>query len=285
METVESFASPFLSTLFDQIPRVELTFFLNISPFPFIFIPHALNTAARLRPLVEKYHWFYSLCMTIFVTLISGTLTAHLLQLPIPALHSNVLIPTTVVIWYLVHFSWGDVVYKFSLFYPIRIILTIFSTIQRSRSIFGAVDSAIKHLPGSIIGALILGTVAGTASSFVTAIAQKIHLESNSPPTEIWKPTFMMKSAVLISAALYFFTVDLSGVGNYALGGDIPEFYYGPWNDTVRVILMVYLVAHSVLTEIFGSFNPPPINILEELFFAITGIQSGNGPEKKHHID
>jgi len=227
------------------------------SPFPILFALHILNVAVNLKPRLQNQPWTFSAFATILSATSGFTLACLLVfQFP-PILASNYLLPTALIIWYLVHFSIGNVVFKIAKLPPIKLILVLGSNINRARSIIDGINLGIKFLPNSWVAAIILGSISGFGGTLILNFLVKTLGEENQL-TEISKPTWASKSAFYGSV---FYYVAISAY----FGTILPE-------SIARFALITYICLHAATTSVVGDFTPFPVNLIEYVFYKVSRI-------------
>jgi len=230
--------------------------------FPYIFAIHVFFTCCRLRQHLKNQHWLFSLIMSCFATVGGGTMASYMVCNPPSWLYSNTQLPLMIGIWYLVNFSPFDIVYKLYTFFPLRIPIVAVENMNRCRSMFHGMELAVQNIPNSAVAAILLGSVAGIGGTLVTNFVIKVVTNPQSP-SEFSKPTWSLKSA-FFACVYFYFTWNPHSL--------LPVTLFPV--DTAKLIVMGYLIAHAVAVELVGPFTPPPINVIEFIFFLITRIKT-----------
>jgi len=231
---------------------------------------HGIYVCAKFRPHLRKQYWLLSMLISVSACVAGGAIASYLICKPPSWLSSNSVLPLFIFAWYLVNFSPADIVFKAWNFVPIKLVITAIHVIVKCRSVFHGVALAEEHLPGSIVGALILGSISGFGGVVIGNIMMKLLVDPNHP-SEFSKPTWASKSSFFACLVFYIAT-------------DPSHLFWtkAPEQHMVKLVLMGYLMLHQVVTEITGEWTPFPVRVIEGVFYFITRIPESG---KVSHAD
>lgn len=177
---------------------------------------------------------------------------------------SNYMITYVTVAWYIVNHS---VPLRYILFLrPVRAIIAFGAMAAKARSIMAFVDRVAKLFPDAVVGAIILGGVAGSGGTLFVSV-EKIVQNGLHTPSEFSAPGWGLKSAYLASF-LYYVGTDPAGW----IGQNVPFEMIRVGKDEMRFAVCVGLCTHAMLETLYGR-HVNPLYFLEEVFFAVTGVQ------------
>lgn len=177
---------------------------------------------------------------------------------------SNYMITYVTIAWYVVNHM---AVVRYVLFLrPVRAVIAFGAMAAKARSIMAFIDRVTTLFPGSVAGAIILGGVAGSGGSMFVSV-EKIVQSGLRSHSELSAPGWGFKSAYLASF-LYYVATDPAGW----LAKNLPFEILTVGKDDMRFAVSLGLCTHAMMETLYGR-HVNPLYFLEEVFFALTGVQ------------
>lgn len=182
---------------------------------------------------------------------------------------SNYMVPYVVIAWYIVNHS---VPARYVLLLrPVRALVAFGAMAAKSRAIMGFVDKVAALWPDAAVGAVLLGGLSGSGGTLFVSVEKIVQggLRTNS---EFSAPGWGFKSAYL-AAFTYYVGADPAGWIRRHVAVDLPFVD----RDDMRFVVSMALCTHAALETFYGR-HVNPVFFLEEIFFALTGVQKTPEP-------
>ena len=222
---------------------------------------YAANTG---KPL----YWLHSLVLVLLVSFGGGIFIPPLFGKPSIIAANDSILPIVLVAWYLV-FNLGafkylslPVVRAFHQF-PVALYRT-HSVIKTLKAAFGAIPAG-PYYPVPLFGPIIVSTIAGCLSGFVTA---------EKPLSPIHEGTPWTAQAAFMTATLYHFIVN-------DRHGPVGHFIRGVIGDYTESQVVAFIAAVQIINLVSMILFSPDSNLLTPIHKVLYLIFQVNGPVTK----
>lgn len=204
--------------------------------------------------------------LTTFAAFGGSTLANVLSGAPAPlfTVSSNYMMSYVTIAWYLINHS--TPLRALLSFRPVMAIIAFGATAAKARSIMSFMDSFVVRFPDAVLGAIVLGGLAGSGGALFVTI-EKIVQGGLETPSELSAPGWGFKSSYVAALAYYVGTDPTGWIAKNA-----PFEMLTVDRDEMRFAVSMALCTHAALETLYGR-HVNPLYPVEEVLYALTGVR------------
>mmetsp|Transcript_21518 Transcript_21518/g.55892 ORF Transcript_21518/g.55892 Transcript_21518/m.55892 type:complete len:324 (-) Transcript_21518:66-1037(-) len=204
-------------------------------------------------------YWLLRLVLTFLSCFGGSTVAGILLSDRAGWINNNEFLPMLLLGWYCAtYFHWTHNLYRYRLFKSIVVFLALQA---KCNVVMNYVDKVVALNDRAWVGAIVVGTIAGSAGSFLISLEKKFRLGIHHP-SALSRPPWSFKLAFFM-AFLYYFVHDPADLFPYPCG--ILDA------SGARILIKIIVCLHGI-SEVLSERVWNPFYYLERLLYFITAI-------------
>ncbi|KAJ0013053.1 hypothetical protein NQD34_017387 [Periophthalmus magnuspinnatus] len=180
----------------------------NFSMFPYFDLAHYIVSVMSLREQPGALEvsrvsplacWFSSMLFCFGGAVLSGIMLA---EPPVAPLSNGTSVLLATIVWYLVFYCPGDLLYCCSALLPLRLVLSGMKEVTRTWKVLGGVTQAHKKYKDSLLVMIAIGWARGAGGGLISKFEQLVRGVWQPETNELLKMTYPTK-ITLIGAVLF----------------------------------------------------------------------------------
>lgn len=212
-----------------------------------------------------RLYWLHSFLLVLLTSFGGGWVAPWLLGLPSIPVANDVVVPLTLIIWYLTYNPTG--VYSLLTLFPVKLAWTVFVGLFRTHAVCNMVNVASSTLKAGpyysvpLVGPIIAGTALGSMGQFIPFDKGLVAISAGVP----WP----IQGAFLSALFYHLMVNDAQG-----LCGNTFRAVFGTYSEqTVRIIIATVQIATLLLQAVFSPTANllTPVHKLLYLVFQVQG--------------
>jgi len=223
--------------------------------FPFLHLAHAMHVINGYKPLLKDKPWLLSLSICMVQLFFGSTIRSLCLGIHPIWLDNNVVLPTMVILWFIVWYCPGDLILEFYNQPYCKPSARVAEWCYKARSIVHGIHETCRVLSyPSVFAVLLFGTLGGAAGSFWKSLVVKTVLNDSSHRSELSKLQPVFKLSFYASVFYYFAT-------------DPKDILFGAFLTHRQALfyVIVYFTVYAISTIFRDNYVPFPFNLIERL--------------------